>query len=68
MIGNILIIFNESFFVRSIKGTVVTYYEIPLREIKQILGTALLFADGKELLMVACISHNDFKIGLTFGK
>jgi hypothetical protein len=34
MIGIILIIFKESFFVRSIKGTFVTYYDIPLREIK----------------------------------
>jgi len=41
MIGNIIIIFKESFFVRSIKGTFVTYYDIPLREIKQILGNCI---------------------------
>jgi hypothetical protein len=34
MIGNILIILKGSFLVRSITGTFVTYYDIPLREIK----------------------------------
>jgi hypothetical protein len=41
MIGIILIIFKESLFVRSIKGTFITYYEIPLREIKQILENCI---------------------------
>ena len=41
MIGNILIILKGSFLVRSIKGTFVTYYDIPLREIKQILGNCV---------------------------
>jgi hypothetical protein len=41
MIGNILIILKGSFLVRSIKGTFVTYYDIPLGEIKQILGNCV---------------------------
>jgi hypothetical protein len=41
MLGNILIILKGSFLVRSIKGTFVTYYDIPLREIKQILGNCV---------------------------
>ncbi|MGI8831126.1 MAG: hypothetical protein ACR2IS_00655 [Nitrososphaeraceae archaeon] len=38
MIGNVVLSLNESFLVRSIEGTLVTYYDIPLSEIKQILG------------------------------
>jgi hypothetical protein len=41
MIGNILITLKGSFMVRSIKGTFVTYYDIPHREIKQILGNCV---------------------------
>jgi hypothetical protein len=51
MIGNILIILKGSFLVRSIKGTLVTYYDIPLREIKQILGNCVtLHPFKKEIL------------------
>jgi len=41
MIGNILIILKGLFLVRSIKGIFITYYDIPLREIKQILGNCV---------------------------
>ena len=47
MIGNILIILKGLFLVRSIKGIFITYYDIPLREIKQILGN--------------CVTLNSFK-------
>jgi hypothetical protein len=51
MIGNILIISKESFFVRSIKGTIVTYYEIPHREIKQILGNCITLHSFKNEIL-----------------
>jgi hypothetical protein len=51
MIGIILIIFKESFFVRSIKGTFVTYYDIPLREIKQILGNCITLHSFKNKIL-----------------
>lgn len=38
MIGNVVLSLNESFLVRSIVGTLASYYDIPLSEIKQILG------------------------------
>jgi hypothetical protein len=38
MIGNVVLNLNELFLVRSIEGTLATYYDIPLLEVKQILG------------------------------
>lgn len=51
MIGNILIILKGSFLVRSIKGTFVTYYDIPLREIKQILGNCVTLHPFKNVIL-----------------
>ncbi|MGA7542520.1 MAG: hypothetical protein WBW34_05595 [Nitrososphaeraceae archaeon] len=51
MIGNILIILKGSFLVRSIKGTLVTYYDIPLREIKQILGNSVTLHSFKNEIL-----------------
>ena len=50
-IGNILIILRGSFLVRSIKGTFVTYYDIPLREIKQILGNCVTLHSFKNEIL-----------------
>ena len=38
MIGNLVLNLNELFLVRSIEGTLATYYDNPLVEVKQILG------------------------------
>jgi hypothetical protein len=38
MIGNVVLNLNELFLVRSIEGTLATYYDNPLLEVKQILG------------------------------
>ena len=51
MIGNILIILKGSFLVRSIKGTFVTYYDIPLRGIKQILGNCVTLHPFKNVIL-----------------
>lgn len=54
MIGNVVLSLNESFLVRSIEGTLVTYYDIPLSEIKQILGDcATLHSFKKEIIQKA---------------
>ncbi|MDW0316022.1 MAG: hypothetical protein QN716_11655, partial [Nitrososphaeraceae archaeon] len=37
MIGNVVLNLNELFLVRSIEGTLATYYDNPLLEVKQIL-------------------------------
>ena len=51
MIGNTLIVLKESFLVRSIKGTFVTYYDIPLKEIKQILGNCVTLHSFKNEIL-----------------
>jgi hypothetical protein len=51
VIGIILVIFKESFFVRSIKGTFVTYYDIPHREIKQILRNCITLHSFKNEIL-----------------
>jgi hypothetical protein len=38
MIGNVVLNLNELFLVRSIEGTLAKYYDIPLLDVKQILG------------------------------
>jgi hypothetical protein len=51
VIGIILIIFKESFFIRSIKVTFVTYYDIPHSEIKQILRNCITLHSFKNAIL-----------------
>jgi hypothetical protein len=63
MIGNILIILKGSFLVRSIKGTFITDYDIPLREIKQILGKCVTLHSYKNEILQKYLKSNKENLG-----